>query len=98
MLPWSGANLNYFLIGGSLLGIFSIALAVAGRLRLLFLLWSLAVAVVLTKGYIFSGYRFDAGAWHNAAYLIAASWIAVAGAWFQMRTKRDRGPRKYRVK
>jgi len=101
MLPWSGATLNYLLVAGGLLALFSIALAVMGRLRFLFFLWSLAVAVLLTKGYIFSGYRFDAAGWHRAAYLIAACWVAVAGAWFQMfrpRTKPDRGPRRYRVK
>jgi hypothetical protein len=101
MLPWSGATLDYFLLAGSLFGLLSIALAVMGHLRFLFLLWSLAVAVLLTKGYIFSGYRFDIGAWHRAAYLIAAAWVAVAGAWFQLfqpRTQPDRGPRKYRVK
>jgi hypothetical protein len=101
MLPWSGATLNYFLLAGSLFGLFSIVLAVTGRLRFLFLLWSLAVAVLLTKGYIFSSYRFGLGGWHSAAYLIAAAWIAVIGAWFQLfqaRTQPDRGPRKYRVK
>jgi hypothetical protein len=101
MLPWSGATLNYFLLGGSLFGLFSTALAVIGRLRFLFLLWSLAVAALLTKGYIFSSYRFGASGWHGAAYLILAAWAAVAGAWFQLfqvRPKPDRGPRKYRVK
>jgi hypothetical protein len=101
MLPWSGATLNYFLLAGALFGLFSIVLAIMGRLRFLFLLWGLAVAVLLTKGYIFSSYRFGVGGWHNAAYLIAAAWVAVAGAWFQLfpaRTRPDRGPRRYRVK
>jgi hypothetical protein len=101
MLPWSGATLNYLLVAGALFGLFSIVLAVVGRLRFLFLLWSLAVAVLLTKGYIFSSYRFDAGAWHSAAYLIAAAWLAVAGACFQLfrlSTQPGGGPRKYRVK
>jgi hypothetical protein len=101
MLPWSGATLNYFLLGGALFGLFSIVLAVLGRLRFLFLLWSLAVAVLITKGYIFSSYRFGVGGWRSAAYLIVAAWVAVAGAWFQLfqaRAQPVRGPRKYRVK
>jgi hypothetical protein len=98
MLPWSGPTLDYVLLAGSLFGLLSIALAVMGRLRFLFLLWSLAVAATLTKGYIFSGYRFDAGKWRHVAYLIAAAWVAVAGAWFQLRAQSGRGPRKYRVK
>jgi hypothetical protein len=98
MLPWSGSTLDYVLLAGSLFGLLSIALAVTGRLRFLFLLWSLAVAVLVTKGYIFSGYRFGVDEWRHAVYLIAAAWVAVAGAWFQMRAQSARGPRKYRVK
>jgi hypothetical protein len=98
MLPWSGSTLNYILLAGSLFGLLSVVLAVMGRLRFLFLLWSLAVAVLLAKGYIFSSYRFGVGEWPRDIYLIAASWIAVAGAWFQLRRQSGRGPRKYRVK
>ena len=98
MLPWSGSTLDYILLAGSLFGLLSIALAVMGRLRFPFLLWSLVVAVLLTKGYIFSGYRFGVGEWQRAVYLMAAAWIAVAGAWFQLRSKSGRGPRKYRLK
>jgi len=98
MLPWSGQTLDYVLLAGSLFGLLSIALAVMGRLRFLFLLWSLAVAVLLTKGYIFSGYRFGVGESGRAVYLTAAAWVAVAGAWFQLRPQSSRGPRKYRVK
>jgi hypothetical protein len=98
MLPWSGQTLNYVLLGGSLFGLLSIALAIMGRLRFLFLLWCLAVAVLLTKGYIFSGYRFSAGESSRAVYLMAAAWVAVAGGWFQLRSHSGRGPRRYRLK
>jgi hypothetical protein len=97
-LPWSGSTLEYVLLAGSLFGLLSIALAIAGRLRFLFLLWSLAIAVLLTKGYIFSGYRFGPGEWRRAVYLVAAAWVAVAGGWFQLRLQPGRGPRKYRSK
>jgi hypothetical protein len=98
MLPWGGPTLDYILLAGSLFGLLSIALAIMGRLRILFLLWSLAVAGLLTNGYIFSGYRFGVGEWRHAVYLIAAAWVAVAGAWFQWRAPSARGPRRYRVK
>jgi len=98
MLPWSGSSLEYILLGGALFGLLSIFFAVTGRLRILFLLWSLAVAVLLTKGYIFSNYRFGAGELRHATYWIAAAWVAVAGAWFQLRARSGSGPRKYRVK
>ncbi len=98
MLPWSGRTLEYILAGGALFALLSLIFAIAGRLRFLFLLWSVAVAAVLTKGYIFSSYRFGAGELRHAAYLIAAAWVAVAGAWFQLRAGPGRGPRTYRVK
>lgn len=98
MLPWSGPTLEYILSGGALFDLLSLFLAVTGRLRFLFLLWSVAVAVVLTKGYIFSSYRFGPGELRHVSYLIAAAWVAVAGAAFRLRAQPDRGPRKYRVR
>lgn len=98
MLPWSGPALLYVLLGGALFDFLSVALAVTGRVRFLILLWSLAVAVFLTKAYVFSGYRFGPGEWRRTVYLIAAAWVALAGAWFQLRARADRGPRKYRLK
>ena len=98
MLPWSGPTLLYILLGGALFDFLSVVLAATGRVRFLFLLWSLAVAVFLTKAYVFSGYRFAPGEWRRTVYFIAAAWLAVAGAWFQLRGRADRGPRKYRLK
>jgi hypothetical protein len=93
MLPWTGATLTYVLFFGALGGLLIVLLAMRGTLRVLFLLWSLLVAVLLVKGYIFSGYKFHAGEFKTAIYLIVASLIAVLGAWFQFRhTVR---PRKY---
>jgi len=84
MLPWSGPTLLYILFFGCLFGFFTVVLAILGRVRFLFFLWSVAVAVFVLKGYIFSGYRFSPGEPSRALYLIIASWIALAGAWFQM--------------
>jgi hypothetical protein len=85
MLPWAGTTLNYVLFFGALAGLLTILLAVRGKLRVLFLLWSLIVAVLLVKGYVFSGYKFGTGEFKTAIYLIVASLIAVLGAWFQLR-------------
>ncbi len=98
MLPWGAPSLDYILLGGGLFALLSIALALTGRMRFLFLLWCLAVALLLTKGYIFSGYRFASGELRHAEYLIAAAWFTVVGAWFQLRRKPSRGPRDYRFK
>jgi hypothetical protein len=70
---------------GGLFGLLSVVLAFFGKLPALFFIWSLVVAVMLIKGYIFSGYGFDPGGFPAAVELIAASLIAIAGPWLQMR-------------
>jgi hypothetical protein len=85
MLPWTGEPLAYILLFGALLGLLSLALAITGRAPLLFFIWSLVVAVLLLKGYFFSGYRFAPGGVRTGLELLAASWLALIGAWFALR-------------
>ena len=87
MLPWTGSRLTYVLFFGSLFGLLTIVLALKGKLRLLFFLWSLAVTVLLVKGYFLSGYHFAVGEIRTALYLLGGSIVALFGAWFQMRRK-----------
>jgi hypothetical protein len=84
MLPWTGSTLTYVLFCGSLFGLLTILLALKGTVRPLFFLWSLAVTVLLVKGYFLSGYHFGVGEVRTALYLTAGSVIALFGAWFQM--------------
>jgi hypothetical protein len=84
MLPWTGSTLTYVLFFGSLFGLLTILLALKSKLRALFFLWSLAVVVLLVKGYFLSGYHFAVGEVRTALYLVAASILALFGAWFQM--------------
>ena len=93
MLPWTGSTLIYAVFFGAIAGLFTVLLAIRGTLRVLFLLWSALVFVLLLKGYIFSGYKFSTGEFKIAVYLLAASLIALAGAWFQFRHMPR--PRKY---
>ena len=85
MLPWTGSTLTDVLLAGSIFGLIVVGLAISGRLRWLFFLWSLLVTWLLLKGYVFSGYHFEAGELRTALCLIAASVIALFGAWFQVR-------------
>lgn len=85
MLPGSGLTLACILLFGSLLGLASAVLAFTGRLRLLFFSWSLVVAVVLLKGYMFGAYRFTPGKAGMGIELLAAAWLALVGAWVVMR-------------
>jgi len=93
MLPWSGNTLTYVVFFGALAGLLTVLLAVRKKLRVLFLVWSVLVAVLLVKGYIFSGYKFHSGEFKIAIYLIVGSLIALAGAWFQCWQAAP--PRKY---
>ena len=44
---------------GALAGLLTVALAIKGTLRILFLIWSFLVFVLLVKGYMLSGYKFQ---------------------------------------
>ncbi len=85
MLPWTGSTLTYVVHFGSLVGLLTVILAVFRKLPALFFLWSLAVAVLMIEGYIFSGYGFEPGEFWTAMPLMAGSPIAIAGAWLGMR-------------
>ena len=84
MLPWTGTKLVYILFFGGLFGLFSVLLAALGKLRFLFFLWSLVVAVLMIKGYFLGGYRFAPTEAKTALYLSIAALLSILGAWFQM--------------
>ena len=84
MLPWTGSTLLYALLFGSLAGLVTLVLAIKGTWRPLFFVWSLVVAVLLLKGYIFSGYRFSPGEFGPVVLLIVGSWIALLGSFARM--------------
>jgi hypothetical protein len=84
MLPWTDATLIYLVFFSALFGLIAVALAVLGKLRVLFFVWSLVVAGFMVKGYIFSGYRFSPGEASTAMWLILAALVSIAGAWFQL--------------
>jgi hypothetical protein len=93
MLPWSGATLTYVTFFGALAGLMTTILAMRGTLRILFLIWSLLVVILLIKGYVFSSYKFTGGNVSTAGYLMAASLVALIGAWFVFRNQPRRASR-----
>ncbi|HEY1339891.1 MAG TPA: hypothetical protein VGF59_20405 [Bryobacteraceae bacterium] len=95
MLPWSGSTLVYVLFFGALFGLISLILAFRGTLKPLFFLWALAVAILLVRGYVFTGYRFAPGQWTLAAWIVVFSCLAVIGAWFQWRAKAPVRAKRY---
>jgi hypothetical protein len=88
MLPWSGGTLAWILLGASLFGLIALLLAVSGSVAAPFFLWNLVVAAMLLKGYVFSSFRFAAGAGvPTATCLLLGSWLALLGAWFALGSK-----------
>lgn len=86
LLPWTGAALTYWLLGLGLAGLVIVLLALRGTLRILFLLWAVAVVIALVRGYIFSPYLFDDWShFRSALYFILASVVAAVGGWLQYR-------------
>jgi hypothetical protein len=86
MLPWSGVALSWWLLGLGLAGIVCVALAVKGVLRILFLVWTVAVVVMMIRGYVFSPYTF--GGWEGfrmIVLLLAGACLAAVGGWLQFR-------------
>jgi hypothetical protein len=85
VLPWSGATLAWILLAASLFGLIALLLAVTRSVSAPFFLWSLVVAAMLVRGYVFSSYRFAPGVGvYTAVYLVIGSWLALAGAWFAL--------------
>ena len=84
MLPWTGSTLLHVVLFGSLAGLVTVILAIIGKWRPLFFVWSLAVTLLLLKGYIFSGYRFSPGEFAPVMLLIGGSWIALLGSFARM--------------
>ena len=90
MLPWTGSTLIVVVLLGGIFGLLTVILAIAGKLRPLFFLWALLVAIYLVKGYLFGGYRFTPGEFKNVAYLLAGSLVALVGAFVQLFRRKPR--------
>lgn len=97
MLPWTGSMLAYVVFFSALFGLATVVLAVIGTLRPLFFLWSLAVTVMMIRGFFFSSYRFSpaSNSPRMAAWLILGSLVALAGAWWRMMQPLGGARRRY---
>lgn len=85
MLPWTGSALIYAVFFGSLFGLATVVLAFRRQLSALFFVWTLIVAILMVKGYVFGSYYFEPGALGLTLFLVVASLLSIAGAWFQMK-------------
>ena len=80
-LPWTGKAGAYWLLSLALAGLLILLMAMAGKLRALFFLWSLAVFVLLFRGLFISFYAFTGPvSFKTAVLLTSASLVAALGA------------------
>jgi hypothetical protein len=88
LLPWTGRALIHWLLGAGVCGLLSLLLAVTGKLRFLFLLYSLAVFGIVFRGYFLTGYPFSGkDEFRMAIWMTAGALLAVCGAWSRFRWK-----------
>jgi hypothetical protein len=93
MLPWKGDALIHWLLVAALVGLLSILLAWMGKLRFLFLLYSLAVFIMMVRGYFLGGYSFTGkDEFQMVICLTVGALVAIIGAWSQFR-RRAKGKR-----
>jgi hypothetical protein len=86
LLPWEGKSLVLYMFVLGFIGVVSVILSFLGKLRILFLVWALAVVVMLVRGIMLGGMRFEnADAFRSAIYFIAAGLLALIGAWSAFR-------------
>ncbi len=85
VLPWSGSTLTYIVFCGAVFGLIVVALALLGKMRWLFFIWSVLVAVMMLRGFASKSYHFEPGQATRILGLLLAGLIAVAGAWLQVR-------------
>ncbi len=90
MLPWTGSTLDYVLLFGGLCGLILVVLAVLGKLRPLFFVWTLVIMIFLIKGYVFGSYHFDPASAKVAGYLVLGAFLGLLGGWAQMFRRSDR--------
>lgn len=91
VLPWTGDVLVRWLFFSGLTGAVIGVLALKRIVPALFLLWNVAVLVMLVRGYFLSSYGFGLGGGSitTALYVTLAAFVAVLGSWFQMRPARQ---------
>src|SRR5258708_36603501 len=81
MLPWKGNQFSDWLIALGIMGLLSVILAVAGKLRFLLPLWSFYVLGMLLKGVFLTPNVTFAGQsdFRNWLWLICGAALAMSG-------------------
>jgi hypothetical protein len=91
MLPWTDAELTYWILVLSLTGLVVTLLAVTGLFRYLFPLWCLFVVVMMIRGYFLSGYTYSGpDQFRSVTWLITGAIVAFLAALTLFRRRPNR--------
>jgi hypothetical protein len=89
VLPWGEPTLNYVVLPGGVVGLLSLALVVAGKVRFLFPVWALVVLIMMVRGFFLAPYAFrSAGDFWWAVWLTLGAVGALIGALIAARRRR----------
>lgn len=85
-LPWSGKELQNWLIVLGAIGLATVVLAFKGKMKFLFLAWTVVVSGLVVRGIFFSSYRFDGESdFEWALGFLVGVLATVLGAWSRAR-------------
>jgi hypothetical protein len=91
MLPWTGAELTYWILALSITGLVVTLLAATGLFRYLFPLWCLFVVVMMIRGYFLSGYTYSGpDQFRSVTWLITGAIVAFLAALTLFRRRPNR--------
>jgi hypothetical protein len=88
LLPWSGKELRVSLLILGAFGLLATFLAFRGKLRFLFLMWTLGTVYLLGRGIFLSGHQFDGeNDFQWALFLLSGVLATVLGAWSRFKQR-----------
>jgi len=88
LLPWSGKELRVSLLILGAFGLLATFLAFRGKLRFLFLMWTLGTVYLLGRGIFVSGHQFDGqDDFKWALFLLSGVLATVLGAWSRFKQR-----------
>jgi hypothetical protein len=91
MLPWTDAELTYWILALGITGLVVTLLAATGLFRYLFPLWCLFVVVMMIRGYFLSGYTYSGpDQFRSVTWLITGAIVAFLAALTLFRRRPNR--------
>jgi hypothetical protein len=91
MLPWTDAQLTYWVFGLSLLGLLTTTFAAIGKLRFLFPFWCAFVLIMMIRGFFLSPYYYGSPEkFQMALWLTAGALVTFLGSLTLFKSRKSR--------